>query len=265
MAGQRQSAGRWVRKRGRTIFRSRDRLRQTEVQHLHFAFGRDPDVRRFQIPMNDSFAVRGLERFGDLLRIIERGLHPQRAVKRFALHQLQHEAIHIAGFFDAVNRGNVRMIQRSERARLAAKPRQPLGVPRELVRQNLDGNIASQLVIVRAVHLSHSAGAQTRHDAMRSELPTGTKPIGCEDGVHDGSLEETAGFLFLCEQDFDLASHLRVRTANPLEKRGARFQRTVECRVEDLFSSSPIRIHASVSERGSNILLPGPCRAINYR
>ena len=45
-----------------------DRLRQSEVQHLHRAIVADLDVGGLQIAMDDALLVRGLERLGDLLR-----------------------------------------------------------------------------------------------------------------------------------------------------------------------------------------------------
>ena len=52
------------------------RLRQTEVEHLHRAVGADLDVGRLQIAMDDALLVRGFERLGDLLA---RSAAPRRA------------------------------------------------------------------------------------------------------------------------------------------------------------------------------------------
>ena len=62
-----------------------------------------------------------------------------------AFYQFQHEAIRLPGFFQAVDGGNIRMIERSQRAGLAAETRQTLGVPRELSGQGLDGDVAAEL------------------------------------------------------------------------------------------------------------------------
>jgi hypothetical protein len=40
-------------------FRAQDRFRQAEVQHLHPPFGRDLNIGRLQIAVNDAVVVRG--------------------------------------------------------------------------------------------------------------------------------------------------------------------------------------------------------------
>src|SRR5213075_529420 len=41
---------------------------ETEVQHLDYSIGRDLDVGRFEIAMDDPGPVRGVQCVGDLLR-----------------------------------------------------------------------------------------------------------------------------------------------------------------------------------------------------
>ena len=57
----------------------------------------------------------------------------------------------------AVDRGNVRMIQRGQDLSLALEPGQPLSILGELLRQDLDGNFALQSGVLGSVHLSHPA------------------------------------------------------------------------------------------------------------
>jgi hypothetical protein len=45
-----------------------ERFSQSEIQHLHRAIGRQLDIRRFQVAVNDAAFVRRFERIGDLLR-----------------------------------------------------------------------------------------------------------------------------------------------------------------------------------------------------
>ena len=67
--------------------------------------------------------------------------------------------MNVVGMLKAVNLGDVGMIQRSERARLASEARQPLRVARELTGQSLDGDVPAELAVVRAIDLAHAAGA----------------------------------------------------------------------------------------------------------
>ena len=72
-------------------------------------------------------------------------------------------------FFDAVNRRNIRMVDRREEFRLAFEPSQPLAVVAEPVGQDLDRHIARQAGVVRAVHLAHSAGADGVADLVAAD------------------------------------------------------------------------------------------------
>ena len=80
--------------------------------------------------------------------------------ERLAFDQLQHETAHAVRLFEAVDRADVRMIQRREHPRLALEARAPFRVGRERRRQDLDRDLAPELVVVRAVHLAHAAGAE---------------------------------------------------------------------------------------------------------
>ena len=60
----------------------------------------------------------------------------------------------------------LRMIQRCEQLRLALKPREPLGVVRELVGQDLDRHLAREVRVLGAIHLSHPALTELFRDAV---------------------------------------------------------------------------------------------------
>jgi hypothetical protein len=47
------------------------------------------------------------------------------------------------------------MVQRGQRPGLAPEPREPFRVGRELVGQDLEGDLAIELGIARATHLAH--------------------------------------------------------------------------------------------------------------
>ena len=57
---------------------------------------------------------------------------PRDAVgQRLALDEFQHERATPSDFFDSVDRGDVRVIQRREHARFALEPRQAIGIAGE--------------------------------------------------------------------------------------------------------------------------------------
>ena len=72
-------------------------------------------------------------------------------------------------------RGDVRMIQRRERLRFALEPREPLGIARERVGQDLDRDVAIELRIAGAIHLAHAPGAKGGQDFVGAEAGAGSE------------------------------------------------------------------------------------------
>ena len=92
-------------------------LRQSEIEHLYFAFGRDFHIRRFQIAVNDSFltVVRRLKCLGDLLCDTERFVHRNRTAldafgQGFSANEFHHKELPLGGLFESVYRRDVGMI-----------------------------------------------------------------------------------------------------------------------------------------------------------
>jgi hypothetical protein len=56
-----------------------------------------------------------------------------------------------------------------ERLRFAREARQPIGIGREQLRQDLQRDIAIELRVTRAVDLSHPAGAKWGEDFVRTD------------------------------------------------------------------------------------------------
>ena len=61
------------------------------------------------------------------------------------------------------------MIQRREHPRFALEARAPVGIGRERERQDLDRDVAPELVVARAVDLAHAPDAEQRADRVRPE------------------------------------------------------------------------------------------------
>ena len=100
--------------------------------------------------MDDAPLVRRLERLGDLPRDLERLVDRQRSPRqplrqRLAVDELQDQRLDAARLLEAVDRGDVRMIQRGQDLRLALEARQPLGVRGERLGQHLDRHVAIEL------------------------------------------------------------------------------------------------------------------------
>ena len=77
-----------------------------------------------------------------------------------ALDQLQDQRARAAGLLEAVNLGDVRVVQRGEDAGLALEARQPVRVGGERLGQHLQRDVATELRVASAVDLAHAAGAE---------------------------------------------------------------------------------------------------------
>jgi hypothetical protein len=147
--------------------------RQAEVEQLHAAL-RDHDVARLQIAMDDALPVRAVERRGDVDGDAQRALERQRAARdqagqRLALEQL-HDQIRRRPFAaDVVERADVRMIQRRDRARLALEARAQVLALGDALRQDFDRYLPVEARVARAVDLAHAAGAEARQHFVWSQ------------------------------------------------------------------------------------------------
>ena len=63
------------------------------------------------------------------------------------------------------------MIQRGEHTRFALQAREPVGVARERVRQELDRDIAIELRVARVVHLTHAARTEQGMHLIHTKAP----------------------------------------------------------------------------------------------
>ncbi len=151
-----------------------NRARQPEIQHLHRAVRTYLHVRGLEIAVNDALLVRRLERLGDLprnrQRLVERKRPLHDAVReRRALDELHHQRGHAARFLEAVDVGDVWMVQRSQRPGLALQPRQTLRIRRHAGGQHLDCHVAIEAGVAGAIDLTHAAGADLLDDVVRPD------------------------------------------------------------------------------------------------
>ena len=168
------------------------RARQSEIQNLDAGLP-DHDVAGLEIAMNDALGVRLDQRRHDLRGIQQRRFHRERSAfqpcrQRFALHQFHHQVVRP----NVVERADVRVVQRGNRARLA------LETGAELLVSDLDGDGAAQSRVDRPKDLAHAAFAELAFDAVwtqaraRSQCrrPRSSSSFG---GVLDGGpIEEFA-------------------------------------------------------------------------
>ena len=104
-------------------------FREPKVQYLHRTVAAYLDVRRFEIAMNDSLLVRGLERVGDLFRDRQGFVEWYRALRNalrevVAFDQFHHEGGEVGCLLEAIDGPDVRMVESREHFGFALKARQ---------------------------------------------------------------------------------------------------------------------------------------------
>ena len=149
-------------------------FREAEVQELDAPVGRDFDVGGLEVAVDDPLLVRRLERLGDLLRVGERFFEGERAGSEvlrevFALDELHDEKVAPGNFFEGVDGGDSRMIQRCKRASLPLEPLPSLFIIKEFFRQDLDCDLSREPRVFRPVDLPHSARAERGENLVRTE------------------------------------------------------------------------------------------------
>jgi hypothetical protein len=131
--------------------------------------------------MNDAGLVRGFDRFGNLPRQGQRLVERDRTARDaraeiLALDQFHHQRAGAGrrgarrrGVLEPVDAGDVGMVERGERARLALESHQPIGIVRERLRQDLERDIAPEPGVAGAIDLAHAAGANDGDDLVRPD------------------------------------------------------------------------------------------------
>ena len=124
--------------------------------------------------MDDPLLVRCFKGLGDLPREGQDFGDRHRPARNecrqvLAIDELHHERTDTARFLQAVDVSDVGMVQRRQGLRLAREPCKPFCISSEDARQNLDRDVAIELRIARAVHLTHSACSERREDLVWPE------------------------------------------------------------------------------------------------
>jgi hypothetical protein len=150
-------------------------LARPKSSDLDGALGRNLDVGRFEIPVDDVSLVSGFQSFGNLKRdpkifFKRHGAAGDPFRERFAVDILQHESQTAAGFLHSMDRRNVRVIQSRQHLRLAREARQAFGIALNRFGKNLQRHVAAQLCIARAIHLSHSARTERKENLIRTDV-----------------------------------------------------------------------------------------------
>ena len=115
--------------------------------------------------MNDPALVRRLQAFGKLSRDPNDFIEPQWTDRetfgeRRAFDEFEYERRDACALLETVDRPDVRMIQRRKRTSLLLEAGESVGILREGVGQYFDRDGTLEFRVVRAIDLTHAAGAE---------------------------------------------------------------------------------------------------------
>jgi hypothetical protein len=131
-----------------------------------------------QIAVNDAALVRRLQRFGglqgDAQGFLDGERPPQQPLgQRLAFDQLHDQEVLAVPLLHAVERGNVRMVDRREHFGFAFEPRHPVRVGAEALADDFDRDAATELAVAGAVDLAHSARSDHVRNFVRAKPGAG--------------------------------------------------------------------------------------------
>ena len=142
--------------------------------------------------------------------------------QRRALDELQHERIEAVRLLESVERGNIRMVQRGQQVRFPPETGEPIvdrsmrlcirvGAVPAVRRQHLDGHVAPEMGVVRAVDFAHTAPADGLDDGKASGHDVaGLEPIGRQEHA---AVEEVVRLRVGAKHALHLGDEARVAAA----------------------------------------------------
>ncbi len=146
-----------------------------------------------------------------------------------------------------VDRSDVWVVERGEHVRLARESRQPLGIGREFRREDLDRNVAAELLITGAIHLPHPARSQPARDRIGPDRLSDQGASNRRDvlEVSRGRRAEKRGAPVVIEEGLDFSPQRLIAGARFREKRRALARGSRErLLVQPLDRRPPFRRHS---------------------
>lgn len=95
--------------------------------------------------------------------------------ERRPFDQLHNHRGHAGGVLDAIDMGDVGMVQCRECFGFSLQAGEPVWVRRDIGREHLDRHVAIQLAITGAIDLTHAPGANQRQDLASAETSAGAQ------------------------------------------------------------------------------------------
>jgi hypothetical protein len=147
---------------------------ETEVDEFGAAARREHDVRRLEVAVDHTLAVRLFEPLDDLHGDGNRLAYGHRSLRepmrqRSAIDSLEDQIRRALEPLEPVDGGDVRMAQRGEDTRFALEAPEAAGIAVKGPRQRFDGDFATETGIERAIDGTHAAGTEQIEDLVASK------------------------------------------------------------------------------------------------
>src|SRR5262249_7605078 len=147
------------------------------------------DVGGLQIAMSNAPPVGGAHSVHERDRERKQLIQRQTAMrddggKGLALDKFHRQKRHVIEAIDRVHSDDVWVVQRGCSERLLFESTKAIPIAREHVADNLQGHVAPELNISRAIHVAHPAAAEERHDVVRPESRAGSQRHGNPRGLY---------------------------------------------------------------------------------
>jgi len=125
--------------------------------------------------MNDSFAVRRIERVRDVNCDVKKPRDRERTsgdqvIQRAALEQLHHNEVLALELINFVNRTDMRMVERRRGPCFALESLQRLRIILGLLRKKFQGNLAAEANVFALVDYAHSSAAEPAENAVMGDF-----------------------------------------------------------------------------------------------
>ena len=225
-------------------------LGHAKVENLRRSVGEEHDVRRLHVPMDDAVLVRLLQSTCDLegnrdgVLARQRAAHEARLQRLAAVERHRDEQLPLGCLADLVNRADVGMIQRRGGAGFLKKAAFGLRPHAEVARQELQGDVPAEPLVERFVDHPHRAGAEGLEHAIPADglsLPPEHRRARLRDHRREAGEKPVhhPRAVVRLEERFDLAAHIGVAAALPIEHGVQRSRVAVDRGGEDLLNTLP--------------------------
>ena len=149
-------------------------LGEAEVEELRLPAGRHPHVRRLQVAVDDTLAVRGVERVCHLDAEVQERREldrppPDPLAKRLPLEELHRDEPLPLVRVDVVDGADAGVVEGGGGARLALEALEGLGFPGEALGQELERHRAAEPGVLGLVDDAHPAAAELLDHAVVGE------------------------------------------------------------------------------------------------